>query len=262
MEFSTILGLILGLIAVGAGMVYKGASLAILWNPAAILIIFVGTIAALCMGFPMRELRKIPKLFKIVFKKQHLVPKMQLIETFIEMATITRREGLLALESYVESVDDNFLKNGIQMIVDGSDIEFVRNVMLEEIDAIQDRHRAGAAMFTQAGSVAPTLGVLGAVVGLIAALGNLSDIDALGFSIAAAFVATLMGIFTGYVLWHPIASKLKVLSRHEIEIKDIMVEGVVAIGSGVSPIALRQHLLVYLSEDEKRLGDKEEVMDG
>lgn len=262
LELSTLIGLVLGLIAVGVGMVFKGASLAILWNPAAILIIFVGTIAALFIGFPMRDLKKFPTLIKLVFIKQQLVPKTQLIDMFVEMATITRREGLLALEGYLEKVDDNFLKNGIQMIVDGSDIEFVRNVMSEEIEAIAGRHRAGALLFTQAGSVAPTLGVLGAVVGLIAALGNLSDIDALGYSIAAAFVATLMGIFSGYVLWHPIANKLKLLSRREIEIKNIMIEGVVAIGSGISPIALEQYLLVYLSDDEKRAIGKEEVEDG
>lgn len=262
MELSTLIGLLLGLIAVGAGLVFKGASLAILWNPAAILIIFVGTIAALFIGFPARDLKKFPILLKMAFTKQQLVSKTQLIDMFVEMATITRREGLLALENYIERIDDQFLKNGIQMIVDGSDVEFVRNVMSEEIEAIEARHRDGALIFSQAGSVAPTLGVLGAVVGLIAALSNLSDIDRLGYSIAAAFVATLMGIFSGYVLWHPIANKLKLMSRREIELKNIMIEGVVAIGSGISPIALEQYLLVYLSEDEKRASGKEELTDG
>ncbi|MEG6615806.1 flagellar motor stator protein MotA [Peptococcaceae bacterium 1198_IL3148] len=251
MEKSTFIGLVLGLIAVGLGMVLKGASLTVLWNPAAILIIFVGTAATLFMGFPLKELKKFPTLIKLIFTEQKLMPKTELIALFVNLATITRREGLLALDNHLENVEDEFLKSGVQMIIDGSDIEFVKNVMLEEIEAIEERHRAGALIFSQAGTYAPTLGVLGAVVGLIAALGNLSDIDVLGHSIAAAFVATLMGIFSGYVLWHPIANKLKRLSSREMELKHIMVEGVVAIGSGISPIALEQYLMVYLSQEER-----------
>lgn len=264
MEKSTFIGLILGLLAVAVGMILKGAHLSVLWNPAAIMIIFVGTAATLFMGFPLKELKKFPKLIRLIFTEQKLMPKTELIKLFVNLATITRREGLLALDSHMENIDDKFLKSGIQMIIDGSDIEFVKNVMLEEIDATEERHHAGALIFSQAGTYAPTLGVLGAVVGLIAALGNLSDIEILGHSIAAAFVATLMGIFSGYVLWHPIANKLKRLSSEEMQLKHIMVEGVVAIGSGISPIALEQYLLVYLSQEERDQSgiQKEDAGDG
>jgi chemotaxis protein MotA len=251
MEKSTIIGIVLGVLAVGLGMVLKHANLSSLINPAAFMIIIVGTAASLFNAFPMSEMKKIPVLFKIIFTEQPLPSKRELINQFMSWASIARREGLLALETTSDEIQDPFLRNGMKMIIDGGEPEFVRDVLNEEIHAIEERHQAGAQIFTQAGTYAPTLGVLGAVVGLIAALGNLSDIDALGVSIAAAFVATLLGIFTGYVLWHPFANKLKRKSKKEIEIKKIMVEGLLSIQAGVSPAAIEQKLLVYLPSNER-----------
>ncbi|ASJ57316.1 flagellar motor protein MotA [Brevibacillus formosus] len=251
MEKSTLIGLVLGIIAVVVGMILKHASPMSLLNPAAIMIIIVGTVAAIFNAFPMSEIKRIPALFKIIFKEQKLPEKRELIGQFMNWASIARREGLLALENTSDEIEDPFLRNGMKMIIDGGEPDFVRDVLNEEIHAIEERHQAGALVFSQAGSYAPTLGVLGAVVGLIAALGNLSDIDALGISIAAAFVATLLGIFTGYVLWHPFATKLKRKSKAEIEIKKIMVEGLLSIQAGVSPTAIEQKLLVYIPYQER-----------
>ncbi|CAM5796437.1 MULTISPECIES: flagellar motor stator protein MotA [Brevibacillus] len=251
MEKSTLLGIVLGIIAVVVGMILKHASPSALLNPAAFMIIIVGTVAALMNAFPLSEIKRIPALFKILFTEQKLPSKRELIDQFMNWASIARREGLLALENTSDEIEDPFLKNGMKMIIDGGEPEFVRDVLNEEIYAIEERHQSGALIFSQAGSYAPTLGVLGAVVGLIAALGNLSDIDALGVSIAAAFVATLLGIFTGYVLWHPFATKLKRKSKREIEIKKIMVEGLLSIQAGVSPAAIEQKLLVYIPLQER-----------
>lgn len=251
MEKSTIIGIILGIVGVFVGMLLKGAGMSVLINPAAFLIIFVGTAASIFIGFPMSEVKKFPKLIKLVFTEQKLIPKNQIIDLFMDWATVTRREGLLALESKVEDINDPFLKTGMRMIIDGNDHDFVRDVLMEDISATEERHRAGALIFSQAGMYAPTLGVLGAVVGLIAALGNLSNIDELGKSIAAAFVATLLGIFTGYVLWHPIANKLKRMSQREMEIKLMMVEGLLSIQSGVSTIAIQQKLSIFLEPKER-----------
>lgn len=236
----------------------KGAPITSLANPAAFLIIIVGTAAAVMIGFPMNDLKKIPKLLKIIFFEQKLVPKKQLIMMFIEWVTITRREGLLALESKVDEIEDPFLRNGMRMIIDGNDQEFIHDVLMEEVHAMEERHRSGALIFSQAGTYAPTLGVLGAVVGLIAALSNLSQVEQLGHLISAAFVATLLGIFTGYVLWHPIANKLKQLSKKEIEIKLMMVEGLLSIQSGISAIAIEQKLSVFLSPSERYSADDDE----
>ena len=132
------------------------------------------------------------------------------------------------------------------MIIDGNDHDFVRDVLLEDISAMEERHRSGAQMFTSAGSAAPTLGVLGAVVGLVAALGQMDDIASLGTSIAAAFIATLYGIFSGYVLWHPITTRLKHISKKEVELKMMIVEGLLSIQSGVSTIRHPAEVVCFL----------------
>lgn len=199
----------------------------------------------------MAEIKRIPKLFKVIFTEQKLLDRKELIGTFTEWASITRREGLLALESKVEEIDDPFMRGGMRMIIDGNDQEFVRDVLMEDINATEDRHRSGALIFSQAGMYAPTLGVLGAVVGLIAALVGLSDMEKLSHAIAAAFIATLLGIFTGYVLWHPMSNKLKRLSKKEVELKLMMVEGLLSIQSGISTIAISQKLTIFLTPTER-----------
>jgi len=260
MKNSTIIGIVLGFIAVVGGMWLKGAPLSSLLNPAAFMIIIIGTVAAVMIAFPMGELAKVGKLFKLVFSEQKLTPRDELIMRFMEWASITRREGLLALEAKVDEIEDPFLRNGMRMIIDGNDQDMVRDVLLEDIAATEERHKAGAQIFTQAGTYAPTLGVLGAVVGLVAALSEMNDMDQLAKAIAAAFIATLLGIFTGYVLWHPIANKLKRMSKKEIQIRLMMVEGLLSIQSGVSTIAINQKLSVFLTPSERAsLREKEET---
>jgi Flagellar motor component len=259
MKNSTIIGLILGFAAVLGGMVLKGASLSSLVNPAAFMIIIVGTAASVMIAFPMSELKRVGSLFKIAFTDQKLPAREKLIEQFMEWASITRREGLLALEARVDEIEDPFLRNGMRMIIDGNDQDLVRDVLLEDIAATEERHKTGAQIFSQAGTYAPTLGVLGAVVGLVAALSDMSDMDHLAKSIAAAFIATLLGIFTGYVLWHPLANKLKRLSKQEVQIRLMMLEGLLSIQSGVSTIAINQKLSVFLTPTERqKLREKEE----
>lgn len=250
-EPSTLIGIVLAVLAIGVGMVLKGASLVSLFNPAAYLIIFGGTAAALLVSFPMEEIKKFPKLIKIIFGgNQDLVSKSEVIEMFTNWATLVRKEGLLRLESEIPHIEDSFLRDGMELIIDTTDSEFAREVLIEKISAIQERHRKGALIFSQAGTYAPTLGVLGAVVGLIAALGNLSDIELLGHSIAAAFIATLLGIFSGYVLWHPMCNKLKLISRKELEVRQIMVEGLLSLQEGLNSRQLEHKLSVYLMPAE------------
>lgn len=257
MEKSTFIGLALGFIAIIVGMLFKGASLSSLVNPAAYLIIFVGTAASLFIAFPMNEISKFPKLMKIALFGQQRIAKIEVMRLFVEWAAITRREGLLALEGKIDEVTEPFLKNGLRLIIDGNDHDFVSDVLSGEIHLTEERHKMGALVFAQAGTYAPTLGVLGAVIGLVAALGNLSDIERLGHSIAAAFIATLLGIFSGYVLWHPIANKLKRISKQEMETKTMMTEGILGIQAGLSAIALGQKLAVFLTPQERTLFEQE-----
>lgn len=253
MEISTIIGLIFGFVSLILGMYLKGAPLAsLVSNPAAFVIIILGTAATLFVAFPMSELKKFGTLLKITMVKPKIISKEELVTMFMEWASITRREGLLALESKVDEISDDFLRSGMRMIIDGNDQEFVQDVLTEDIAATEERHKAGAMIFSQAGMYAPTLGVLGAVVGLIAALSDMSDVNKLAHAISGAFIATVFGIFTGYVMWHPIATKLKRISKKEMEVKLMMVEGLLSIQSGVSTIAIQQKLVVFLTPAERK----------
>ncbi|OIU70413.1 flagellar motor stator protein MotA [Rossellomorea aquimaris] len=253
MDKTSVIGVILGLIAVGVGMFFKGVSPVALVNPAAILIILLGTAAAVTIAFPTHEIKKVPKLFGMLFKEQSIQDPKEVIRYFSEIADIARKEGLLALESKAQEVEDQFLKNGLSLAVDGQSADYIRDVLHEEIDAMEERHSAGASIFSQAGTYAPTLGVLGAVIGLIAALGNMENTDKMGEAIAGAFIATLLGIFTGYVLWHPFANKLKRKSKREVQLKMMMVEGILSIIEGESPRVIEQKLASYLPASERLL---------
>lgn len=259
MEKSTVIGLIVGVVSIVVGMALKGASPMALLNPAAFLIIIGGTVACLCNAFTMDILKKFPDLFKTLFRKAEFMPKADMLKMFVELSQVARREGILALESRVDEITDEFLKKGLSMVIDGLDPDFVGDVLDAEIQGMEERHRIGALIFSQAGTYAPTLGVLGAVIGLIAALGNLDDIEKLGHSIAAAFVATLLGIFTGYVLWHPFANKLKMMSKKEVDVKKMMVEGILSLQAGDSPTAIEAKLMVFIPQSERqRLKEKTE----
>lgn len=253
MDKTSIIGLILGFIAIGVGMVLKGVPLLAIVNaPAAFLIIILGTIATVTIAFPTSEIKKVPKLFKILFTEQKLVEPKNLIEFFSEWAQLARKEGLLALETKIDEVDDPFLRNGLSLAVDGQSADYIRDVLGEEIDAMEERHEAGAAIFSQAGTYAPTLGVLGAVLGLIAALKDMSDVAEIGKAISSAFIATMLGIFTGYVLWHPFANKLKRKSKQESKVKEMMLEGILSILAGESPRVIEQKLASYLPAEERK----------
>ncbi len=263
MDRTTLIGLIVGFVAVGVGMVMKGVSIVALANPAALLIILLGTAGAVLIAFPTSEIKRLPKLFGVLFKEDKLIDRVELFRSFSDLAQVARKEGLLALEGPVREIDDEFFRSGITLVIDGQNSEFIRDILEEEIAAMEERHKAGALIFTQAGTYAPTLGVLGAVIGLVAALQFMNDVDGLGHAISAAFVATLLGIFTGYVLWHPFANKLKRKSKNEAELMYLMIEGILSIQQGESPRNIERKLSAYLpkSERKKFLEKSDEVID-
>ena len=243
MNVSTVLGIIVGLATLIGGIVLKGSSLSALANPAALVIIFVGTFAALLNAFPMSTIAKLPTYFGLIFGSSKQPEEMELAKEFITLAQAARRDGILSLERM--EFNEPFIKLGASMLVDGVDPEILEDVMEQHLEAMEDRHKVGAQVFAQAGMYAPTLGVMGAVIGLVAALGNLNDIEKLGHSIAAAFIATLFGIFSGYVLWHPFSNKLKQMSAKEVEIKRMIISGIKAIQNGES---------IYVIQERKKTG--------
>jgi chemotaxis protein MotA len=247
------IGIVIGFVVLVGGLILKGSDPIALYNPAALLIIFAGTAASILIAFPINEVKKIPSLFKVIFSEVKLIPVKELIPMFTEWAIVARKDGLLALEDHAEEVENPFLQRGLKMVVDGQSQESIRELLEEEISAMEERHDVGAKIFTQAGTYAPTLGVLGAVIGLVAALGHLDDIALLGKSISAAFIATLFGIFTGYVLWHPFANKLKRKSQQEVTNKLIMLDGLLAVQEGLPVRIVEEKLLTHLSLKDRVL---------
>ncbi|MGO5066146.1 flagellar motor stator protein MotA [Clostridium sporogenes] len=253
MDVFLIMGVIIGLLAVIVGMIVKGANIVVLLNPAAAIIILIGTMAAVMNSFPKNEFIKIPKILGILFKEKEKGKEDQasLIMQIVELSKTSRKDGLLSLEKVVENMQNKFMRKGLSMVVDGTEAGYIREVLEMEIESMEERHRLGASIFTTAGGAAPTLGVLGAVVGLIGALGNLNDVEKLGHMIAGAFVATLYGIFFGYVVCHPFASRLKRKSHEEVSSMYIIVEGVLAIQEGVNPQKIQEKLIGMLEPSER-----------
>ena len=257
MDIVTIIGIVLAIVGVGVGMVLKGVPVTALNNPAAILIILVGTVAAVTIATPGPQLKKVPKLFGIIFGNNKVMTKEEAIKIMVEFSELTRKEGILALESKLKSIDEPFIVRGLSLLVDGADSQYVAEILEEDIMAMETRHANNAQIFAQGGMYAPTLGVLGAVIGLIAALRELDDIEAIGHAISAAFVATLLGIFTGYVLWHPFANRLKQKSKAEVAIKRLIVEGILGICEGQNPRMLKERMLTQIAQYERTTISKE-----
>ena len=258
MDITVLIGVLLGIFAIVGGMIAKGANLSSLINPAAIIIIFIGTIAAVCNSFPMDELKRVPALFRKIFTQDKVQDAKEIIDLIVEIAYQARKEGLLSLEYRLAEIEDNFIKKGLQLIIDGQDEDFVRDYLETDIANMEDRHASGALMFSSAGLYAPTLGVLGAVIGLIGALGHMEDTAALAKSVGAAFVATLFGIYTGYSLWIPFSAKLKRKSHEEVMVKSMALEGLLSIQRGSNPVAIKEKMMVFLTPTERDRIEAEE----
>ena len=256
MDLMGLFGIIFAVVALLVGMVLKGVPVSNLNNPAAILIIIAGTIGAVTISTPGNELKNIGKLLGVLFGPPKFGEPNEVIDTITRLADMTRKEGLLVLEKEVQNIKDPFIVRGVQMMVDGVDSHYISQVLESDIEAMETRHAANANIFSQAGTYAPTLGVLGAVVGLIAAMSELNDTEKLAHAIGAAFIATLLGIFTGYVLWHPFANRLKRKSKQEVLIKQLAGEGLIGLCEGQNPRMLKERMLSFLAVSQRPKEDR------
>jgi len=252
MELTSLIGVIVGFIAVIGAMIFKHISFTVLLNPAALFVIFVGTAATILISFPGENLKVLGALFKILFTKQKIISDVEIIELMTELSAKAKKDGLLSLESKVAEIEDPFIKKGIQMVIDGTEEDIIEEMLEMEIAAMEKRHETNASIFSSAGMYAPTLGVLGAVFGLIAAMSAIDDTEKMAEAIAAAFVATILGIFTGYVLWNPFAKKLKVKSQKEVMLKEMVIQGLLSIQQGDTPFMLKDKLLATLPASKQK----------
>ena len=247
-------------IAVAAGGILMsammgGTSPAAFMDIPALLIIIGGTGGVTLASCGMPAMKRIPALYKLVFGPPEidLNARVQQLVGFAEQA---RREGLLALDGQTSEIEDDFTRKGLQLVVDGSDPELVREVLEAEIDGMMARHHEGAAPFEKAGGFAPTMGIIGTVMGLVHVLSNLSAPSTLGPAISSAFIATLMGVGSANVIYLPIANRLKALSKAEVELRTLTLEGILAVQAGDNPRVVAEKLGSFVPPDERN-GDED-----
>jgi chemotaxis protein MotA len=250
MDPASFVGIGIALFALMVGMIMDGGSPAALIAPSAILLTFGGTLGAATAGMLMSDAKMLPKILKIALLTK-VTPPDESVAVVVSFAEKARRQGLLALEEEARQIDDTFLRKGIEMAVDGADPEEIRDILEQDLDAMKARHRAGAKFFADMAGFAPTMGIIGTVMGLLHVLQNLSTPATLGPMIAAAFTATLWGVMQANVFWLPLSNRLKRASEMEVRRMELILEGVIAIQSGANPRVVEQRLLSYLSPKEK-----------
>jgi chemotaxis protein MotA len=215
----------------------------------AFIIIFFGTTGATMMSFPYDTVKEVIPILKKAFQKQELDPRA-IVTQLVGFATKARREGLLGLEEEAEAVGDPFLKKGLQLVVDGTDIEMIRNIMETDIAFLESRHKVGESVFGTFGGFSPTLGIIGTVIGLVHALSAFgsgeADPVALVAAIATAFIATFYGISFANLFFLPISFKLKQNSQQEVLMREVMLEGILAISAGDNPRIVEEKLKAFL----------------
>jgi chemotaxis protein MotA len=250
MDPATLIGFVISLGALLAFMILEGADpMSLLFLPAIVLVIFA-TFGAAMSSFTMTDMKKLPAWFKMGAMPAKVLPASDQIATLVSLAEKARKEGLLALEAQVKDIDDPFLKRGLQMGIDGTDPEELRAVLEGEIAAKKGEDKVAAKFFNAMGGYAPTIGIVGCIVGLINVMGSLSDPEALGPMIAAAFVATLWGVMAANFWFLPMGAKILRVSELQAAQMELLVEGITEIQAGTSPRAVRQKLTALVPPSE------------
>ena len=245
MDIVSLAAIVLATVSVIGGSILKGAGVKALLSSAAFMIVVLGTIAAVCLHTPASTLKRAMAIAKWVFMPPKSDPH-QTIEQIVEWSNTARKQGLLALEASVDAEPDEFIKKGLQMLVDGAEPETLRATLEVEIGAKEHHDLAAAKVFESAGIYAPTLGIIGAVMGLMAVMQNLADPSKLGAGIAAAFVATIYGIGFANLFLLPMANKLKAIIQARSRDQEMLVEGLVSIARGENPRNIEARLSGYL----------------
>jgi len=250
MDPSLAIGVVLALVAIVGSVTMEGGNIAAIVLPAPMLLVFGGTIGAAIAGGVLRDAKSLPKEMIRAFKSKTPSPDL-VVETLVRLAGKARREGLLALESEAAEVDDPFLRKGLQLAIDGTDAEEVAIILSAEVETKRSTDKAAAKLFSDMGGYAPTIGIIGTVLGLVKVLGHLGSPTELGAEIASAFVATLWGVMSANVFWLPLASRLKRVSQAECEQMELVIEGILAIQAGANPRLIEQKLQSLLPAGPK-----------
>ena len=244
-DLATLGGLVLAVGGIMLGMLMEGGKVKDVAQVSAGVIVFGGTIGAVMVTTPMKILlRATKRLWAVLF--EHARPKQAILDDILDYATQARKQGIVSLEQRASEVHDPFLRKALNLAVDGIEMSQIRSIMELEISLVEQDGEAEAKVFEAAGGYAPTIGIIGAVLGLMQVMKHLADIDEVGRGIAGAFVATVYGVGSANLFFLPAASKLRARVRETLNVRELMLEGVLSIVEGLNPKLIRTKLDAYL----------------
>ena len=250
MDKATLIGLVMGIGAVLGGQILEGGSLHSIMQFTAAVIVFGGTFGAVFLSYPFQNVLGAFRDIRIIIKEPLRDPA-EIISQLTKYANKARKEGILSLEKEIKNIQEPFLSKALTMAVDGVEPNTIREAMETELEYLDEHGKVNSKVFKSAGGYAPTIGILGAVLGLIHVMENLNDPSKLGAGIAVAFVATVYGVGSANLLFLPIATKMEMRHRHNMILKEMMLEGVVSVSTGENPRLIEEKLNSFLSEIEK-----------
>jgi len=245
MDKISVLGLLLGMVAIIGGQVLEGGHVSSLTQPTALLIVLGGTLGAVMLQSPYATFMRGIRMARWIWFPP-VLDYLQLINQISSWSHVSRREGLLALENVINQLSDDFIRKGLQLLVDGAEPERLREVLEVEINTYEDELKLSARIWEAAGGYSPTIGILGAVLGLIHVMENLTDPSKLGAGIAVAFVATIYGVGLANLVVLPMANKLKAHINRLIVQREMIVDGLVGIANGDNPRIIESRLQGYI----------------
>jgi len=250
MDKATLIGLVMGIGAVLGGQILEGGSLHSIMQFTAAVIVFGGTFGAVFLSYPFQNVLGAFRDIRIIIKEPVSDPA-EIISQITKYANKARKEGILSLEKEIKNIQEPFLSKALTMAVDGVEPNTIRQAMETELEYLDEHGKVNSKVFKSAGGYAPTIGILGAVLGLIHVMENLNDPSKLGAGIAVAFVATVYGVGSANLLFLPIATKMEMRHRHNMILKEMMLEGVVSVSTGENPRLIEEKLNSFLSGIEK-----------
>ncbi|MEK6772630.1 MAG: flagellar motor protein [Bdellovibrionota bacterium] len=248
MDKATAIGLVLGLGGIFAGNLLEGGHTGSLLQFTAGLIVLSGTLGAVMVSNPWQDLRLGLKLLKKAFSDHQDVPVQKVIREIVDCTRIVKKESVIALEGHFSRIQNKFFKKILRNVVDGIDPEIIRDIFETEIEAEEEKLLSGARIWSDAGGYSPTIGIIGAVLGLIHVMGNLTDTSKLGAGIAVAFVATVYGVGFANLVFLPIGSKIKKRIQENTRERRLILEGALLVNSGLSSAVVDQRLRAHLAE--------------
>lgn len=256
MDLGTLVGLILAFGGIFVGYLMEGGRITALFEPSAAIIVFGGSAGATIISFSLKHSLGIINVLRQAFIPKH-TDREAMLQQIVDLARQARRSGILTLEAEAKKLDNVFLREAIQLVVDGTTPELVREILEIEVYEMRRRHKAGADFFTTWGGYAPTLGVLGTVMGLVHMLESLDEPGAMGPAIATAFIATFYGVGFANIFLLPIAAKLHGQSEAEVASYEMAIEGVLSLQAGDNPRVVAMRMRSFLAPDAKRKLDEE-----